>query len=456
MMMKREMTGRENKAANIFSCKAMHLVLAALMVILMAAFAGRAEASNVQVDITVKYGQSEARTIVNMINKFRNSSDAWYWNSDNTTKTYCKNLVTLQYDYQLEKVAMLRAAEIALSYGHERPNGQRSFTAYDDLGYTYTWAAENIAAGYTTAAAVNEGWIEADEDYDGQGHRRAMLSNSYNAVGIAHVYYNGFHYWVEEFGIATHAAQTSADNSTQKVSISVADSKIDGLSLSFDTDPSLMKVKSVATVTSVKLDVEGQWPESLDRTVSANPSVQISNTSVEKYSSGKVVSLKEGQSTLTASLGGQKTSVNFTVHDCSKNASGSICKICGATVKANTSTTCSHVWSDWTVTKEATVLAAGQESRECLLCGTKQTQAIAKLQATIKLSVTKAALKKGKSLKIKVSMGKGDAVKSFKSSKKSVATVDKNGKITAKKKGKALITVTLKSGKKATVKVIVK
>ncbi|MGD9560082.1 MAG: Ig domain-containing protein, partial [Oscillospiraceae bacterium] len=37
---------------------------------------------------------------------------------------------------------------------------------------------------------------------------------------------------------------------------------------------------------------------------------------------------------------------------------------------------------------------------------------------------------------------------SWKSSNKKVATVDKNGRVTAKKKGKATITVTAKKGKK--------
>ncbi|MFR7763591.1 MAG: hypothetical protein ACLU1S_11110, partial [Eubacterium sp.] len=71
----------------------------------------------IPVNILVEYGQTEARTILNMINGMRtSSSDAWYWNSDDTTKTTCDNLSELAYDYDLEKLAMKRAAEIALSY----------------------------------------------------------------------------------------------------------------------------------------------------------------------------------------------------------------------------------------------------------------------------------------------------------------------------------------------------
>ena len=51
-------------------------------------------------------------------------------------------------------------------------------------------------------------------------------------------------------------------------------------------------------------------------------------------------------------------------------------------------------------------------------------------------------------------MASGDKIKSWKSSNKKVATV-KSGVITAKSKGTSNVTVTLKSGKKATIKVYV-
>ena len=454
--MMRESTQKANHE-NMFLLRKMIVVLFAVMLSLSVLTGAKAaEAAETSVTIAVQYGQTEARKIVDMINQFRSGSEAWYWDSNNSTKTTCKNLVQLTYDYQLEKVAMLRAAEIALSYSHERPNGEKSFSAYTDLGYSYSWVAENIAAGYQTAAEVFEGWKEADEDYDGQGHRRATLSNSYNAVGIAHVYYNGFHYWVEEFGIATHAAKTTANNSVTKVALDVATSKIQGVSLAFDTDPELVRVQSVASVSSIKLDVQDQWPAGVSRPVVNDPVIQTSNSCVEKYSGGKVVGRKEGTSALTVSVCSQKTTVNFTVHDCQKNAVGTICSVCGALVNQNKSSSCSHIWSDWEETKEATVCANGVEERECILCGEKATQNTAKLKATIKLSKTKLVLKKGKSYTVKVSMTKGDSVKSWKSSNKKVASVNKKGKITAKKSGKAVITVTLKSGKSAKVKVIVR
>ncbi len=44
--------------------------------------------SSVKTSVNVKFEQTNARTVLGMINDFRASNDAWYWNSDNVTKTY--------------------------------------------------------------------------------------------------------------------------------------------------------------------------------------------------------------------------------------------------------------------------------------------------------------------------------------------------------------------------------
>ncbi|MCC8072510.1 MAG: CAP domain-containing protein [Clostridiales bacterium] len=178
------------------------------------------------VSITVIYGQSEARTILSMINKLRTGSNAWYWNSDNKTKTVKTDLKALTYDYDLEKIAMQRAAEIAVYFSHTRPNGESCFTAYSDAEYIYYAAGENIAYGQTDAQWANDDWTEEDCDYSGQGHRRNMLSSSYTAVGIAHVYYNGVHYWVEEFSSSVGSSTYTKPNDSSTKCTIVADTDV--------------------------------------------------------------------------------------------------------------------------------------------------------------------------------------------------------------------------------------
>lgn len=76
----------------------------------------------------------------------------------------------------------------------------------------------------------------------------------------------------------------------------------------------------------------------------------------------------------------------------------------------------------------------------------------------IKISKKAISIKKGKTLILKVTTSPSYATdtRTFKSSKPSVAKVDKNGVVTAIKKGKAVITVKTSSGKKVTCKVTVK
>lgn len=118
-----------------------------------------------------------------------------------------------------------------------------------------------------------------------------------------------------------------------------------------------------------------------------------------------------------------------------------------------------HIYSQWVTTKSATIFAKGTKVRICSVCGKLQTKETAKLKPTGKLNTTKVTLRfRRKYNRIRVSnLSTGDKVKSYKSSNKKIATVNKRGVITAKKKkGKATITVNLKSGKKLKVKVTVR
>lgn len=117
-----------------------------------------------------------------------------------------------------------------------------------------------------------------------------------------------------------------------------------------------------------------------------------------------------------------------------------------------------HKWSEWKIIKQPTALAKGSRQRTCSVCNKVATQSIAKLKATIKLNVSSVKLKiKQSTSKIKVTgLAKGDAVKSWKSSNTKIVKVNRKGKITAQsKKGKATVTVTLKSGLSRKITVVV-
>ena len=132
------------------------------------------------------------------------------------------------------------------------------------------------------------------------------------------------------------------------------------------------------------------------------------------------------------------------------------CQVCGYE-KTETIPVIAHTHKyTWKTTAKATVFRPAKQEGTCSLCGKKQTRNYgSKLKATIKLNVSSITLKrKQATTKVKVSMAYGDSIKSWASSNKKIVTVDKKGKIKAgTKTGTAKITVTLKSGKKATLKV---
>ena len=177
-----------------------------------------------QVEVSGQFRQSEARTQLEMINAFRADPDAWYWNEDNETKTYPngdgqEKLKPLAYDYELEKIAMQRAVELTVNFDHIRPDGARSddwcFSPDSPQYLSYLSFGENIAAGsgYPTAESVFYGWCEEDEPYEWQGHRRNMLNDKFNVVGLGAFEHDGVIYWVQEFGYADFGtAETPAND----------------------------------------------------------------------------------------------------------------------------------------------------------------------------------------------------------------------------------------------------
>lgn len=124
-----------------------------------------------------------------------------------------------------------------------------------------------------------------------------------------------------------------------------------------------------------------------------------------------------------------------------------ICNRCGEVLKKEPiPATGKHEFGSWRTVKATTVLAEGQRERSCSVCGKKDRASIAKLKKVLTLNVSGTIpVKVKQTFKVSVTMGKGDSVKTWKSSNTKIATV-KNGTVQGVKAGTATITVTLKSG----------
>lgn len=117
---------------------------------------------------------------------------------------------------------------------------------------------------------------------------------------------------------------------------------------------------------------------------------------------------------------------------------------------------CIHNWSTWEVVQKADVFNHEKQERTCTLCGEKEQKTVGeKLTPVIELNVSSVVLKVKQSTSgLKVTkIAEGDSIVSWKSSNPKVVKVSKKGKLTAKKVGKATVTITLKSGISKTIPV---
>jgi len=267
------------------------LLFSTISAVNLTSFAGSGNTEKILINVT--FGQTEARTILDKINALRTSStDAWYWNYDDKNKVYCSNLSELQYDYELEKIAMQRAAEIAVSLSNTRPNGKNFWTVYDDFGYVCGVQGENTAADFENAEAVNKNFCADKQGFAGQSRRRNMLNSSFKAVGIAHIFYNGRHFWVEEFSDKVKAAApTAANDSDTAVSVEISSSLIRNISLRSSVNSLNLNAGEAVDLPSVTAFADF-GPVNADKSFSSD------NDSVFQIVNGKIIASGLGSAKL--------------------------------------------------------------------------------------------------------------------------------------------------------------
>lgn len=74
------------------------------------------------------------------------------------------------------------------------PTDRLDMAGYDDWTYSYSWG-ENVAAGYASAQAVMNGWMNSP------GHRANILNGSFTEIGVSvRADSNGTLYFTQNFG----------------------------------------------------------------------------------------------------------------------------------------------------------------------------------------------------------------------------------------------------------------
>lgn len=399
------------------------IIITAMLIVSLIMPAPAANAADLKAyEVTVIYNQSDARTMLGMINSFRHEKDVWYWNEDDSTKTTLSELKDMVYDYNLERIAMLRALELISSYSHLRPNGEDCSSLYTG---SYTLTGENIAfkVGRMSASDAFNYFRGEDKKYEEQENRRNMLSEYYGAVGIAHLYYKDCHFWVQAFGNAPESlVETAPNDSETKMEVLVDTANISEKKASVSSELFVLK-----TGESIDLPVVSVELRTNDMEVSAaGIFTSASNSEVDWYSdnenvlkieNGRALAQMEGTAQLIGDYEGQPLTINVKIEK-------------GADIP--------------TPTPNPQPNPEPEPEKE---------------EISLKLGKKKYNLKyKAKAQSIKLSVKAEGGKPSYKSNKAKVK-VSKNGKVTVAKKfkGTAKITVSLKgkSGEKISKKITI-
>jgi uncharacterized protein YkwD len=115
-------------------------------------------------------------------------------------------LAPLRLNNQLTNAAQTHTQNMALQdfVSHTGADGSLVSQRVSATGYKWSLVAENIAAGYQTAADVVQGWINSP------GHRANLLNASVTELGVGYYFLsndtgneNWTYYWTQVFGEPT-------------------------------------------------------------------------------------------------------------------------------------------------------------------------------------------------------------------------------------------------------------
>jgi hypothetical protein len=91
------------------------------------------------------------------------------------------SLPTLAPNSSLQESARHKGEDMLKNgyFAHNSPSGTTPWKWFDDVGYGYVYAGENLAIDFSTGEDVHEAWMKSP------GHRRNILNEKYRDIGIA-------------------------------------------------------------------------------------------------------------------------------------------------------------------------------------------------------------------------------------------------------------------------------
>ncbi|HEX8538377.1 MAG TPA: CAP domain-containing protein, partial [Cystobacter sp.] len=105
----------------------------------------------------------------------------------------------LTFDERLRCASRVHSKDMGTNnfMGHNGSNGSTPWERMTNAGYVWRAAAENVAAGYGTPAAVVDGWMKST------GHCNNIMGSNLKNLGVGYFYAPSStykHYWTQDFG----------------------------------------------------------------------------------------------------------------------------------------------------------------------------------------------------------------------------------------------------------------
>lgn len=299
-------------------------VIASLLGILMPfASAKTVMAAENTVVIPVSFEQTEARNMLGYVNTFRASNDAWLYGDTGARELHI-SMTPLTYDYELERAAMIRAAELALYYSGTRPN----LSSYQTLNPLIT--GENTAAGFDKSYDVF--YSLRDENATtrvNQAHRATMVNETNKFMGVGHCIYNGNHYWVQLFSADRPVDRSSLDpklnnipvagerNYNTNFKLAVDDSVITGLVRTSQNSIDIKLGNKIGLDNlGIGMTLTNHYPANANSPILGSYTNVISgNPSILSYNSatGEFIANSVGSTNITVSMGVRSVTIPVSV-----------------------------------------------------------------------------------------------------------------------------------------------
>lgn len=132
-------------------------------------------------------------------------------------------LGSLRRSATLDEAARLKAEDMAAKgyFAHYAPDGTSPWYWFDEAGYAFIHAGENLAVHFTDSDEVVEAWM------DSPGHRANIMNGNYTEIGVgtAEGEYNGYPtvFVVQLFGTPAEPGSqvASAETTTQPEDITI-------------------------------------------------------------------------------------------------------------------------------------------------------------------------------------------------------------------------------------------